>query len=347
MPELPEVEHLRRSLARRLVGARIIDASVTRDDIVARGSCGVGARRGALAIGRQLVGRSFRGFGRHGKLLLTALDDDRFLLIHLGMSGQLLLLPDLPHSPIQAPVRPIDHIHLRLRLEIPGSGRTRGAARAAPRPERLVLAFRDPRRFGGIALTEAGRGLPPPWSAAGVDAFTGRSPDEEPTIEPVPPEHSPRSPATPRAGVRHPAIDPRRWRSLLGSGRQPIKSALLDQRRVAGLGNIYADEVLHQCRIHPGRLCRSLTAAAWSRIAIAVHETLTAAVDAGGSSIRDYVDPDRRPGTFSSQHAVYGRSGLPCRRCGRPLVHTIIGGRRSVWCPSCQRRPTPETSRDG
>jgi len=326
MPELPEVEHLRRRLTRLVRGARIEQALVLRDDILARGarrpkpneqltkdapssnqSTRTTDRGGATAIADLLRGRTLIDFGRHGKLLLARLDDGGWLLLHLGMSGQVLVADD------EDLLQRTDHLHMLLRLQ-----------RADGRP--AVLAFRDPRRFGGIqhAIPNSSRTttrapLPAPWDAFGPDAWTGR-------------------PALLAPSMRRLAsgLSASFWAERCGVGRRPIKASLLDQHRIAGLGNIYVDEILHRAGIRPSTPCQRLRREAWERVAAAAHSILRSAISAGGSTIRDYADVENRPGTFARRHAVYGRADQPCVSCGRPLRGESIAGRMSVYCPRCQ-----------
>lgn len=168
------------------------------------------------------------------------------------------------------------------------------------------VVFRDPRRFGGLwtfdspAQMEALR-----WAGLGPDALTLRGTHLAETLE---------------------------------GARRPIKAALLDQRVAAGIGNIYADEALFISRINPGRLARDLARADAAALAVAVRKVLRAAIRAGGSTLRDYRDGNDRPGRHQFRHAVYGRAGRSCTRCGTPLVSGVVAGRTTVWCPRCQAR---------
>lgn len=119
--------------------------------------------------------------------------------------------------------------------------------------------------------------------------------------------------------------------------RRPVKSLLLDQHVVAGLGNIYADEVLFAAGVRPRRGAWRLTHADCDRLAVAAKDILAEAIRCGGSTIRDYVDADQRPGAFQFHHQVYGREGQPCSKCGTVLKKVVVGGRSSVYCPHCQK----------
>lgn len=130
----------------------------------------------------------------------------------------------------------------------------------------------------------------------------------------------------------------REFAALLGRRTGRIKPLLLDQRFVSGLGNIYADEALHRARLHPLRQAASVNGTA---LHTAIVELLTEAVEAGGSTISDFVDPLGRAGRFQTLHRVYGRAGLPCPRCGTAVVRTLVGQRGTHYCPRCQRAPGP------
>lgn len=174
---------------------------------------------------------------------------------------------------------------------------------------RLLLAgggqvhFRDPRRFGGLWLLEG----PDPLAAEGL-ADLGPEPLEVGFAE---------------------------FRRRL-RGRRPIKSALLDQRLVAGVGNIYADESLHEAGLHPLRACGELTDAEARRLWSAVRKVLRKAIECGGSTIRDYITADGSAGWFQVHHRVYGRTGEPCRRCRTPIERLVLTGRSAHFCPACQ-----------
>lgn len=288
MPELPEVEHLRRSLATDLVGASVEEASLLRVDIVR------GRRPGHCIVAADLIeGSTVLGLERHGKQLAIVGTEGSGLVVRLGMSGQLRWMPD------KASGLPRDHVHARWRLR-DAHGRFR------------TLEFRDPRRFGGLfpfrSVDDLRSRL---WSGLGPDAV----------LEPV----ESLSIALMEAGH--------------GSQRA-VKAMLLDQSIVAGVGNIYADEALFAAGIHPQHAARRLDAERWRRLVEALRHTLVASIEAGGSTLRDYVDAGGRRGSFQKTHQVYGRARLPCLRCGETLRSGPVASRTTVWCPNCQsRRP--------
>lgn len=164
------------------------------------------------------------------------------------------------------------------------------------------LIFRDPRRFGGLWLA-ASRNELPPWQGLGPDALSLRPAD---------------------------------YPSLLARTRRPIKAALLDQSLLAGVGNIYADEALHEAGIHPRTIACELDSHRATALGRAVARLLAQAVEAGGSTLRDYRGAEGQPGAFQLQHRVYGRGGQPCLGCGQTLESGVLGQRTTVWCGACQ-----------
>jgi formamidopyrimidine-DNA glycosylase len=284
VPELPEVESVRLSLMPHLIGRAVIHAILHRADIV----------EGDASSGALLQHHHIASLHRRGKLLSIHAASGRVLAVHLGMSGQLLVL-----AKDAAPANP-KHIHAEWQLD---SG------------QRLI--FRDPRRFGGLfthaSLAEfESRRLGP----LGPDALT------------ITPEDLQRAICT-------------------GGGRRAIKAALLDQRALAGVGNIYADESLFASRINPATKCHRLRSEDFARLAASIHTILARAITQGGSSLRDYVNASGESGSFALEHAVYGRAGEPCIRCSTPLKSRLIAQRTTVWCPACQpsRPPRLGTSR--
>lgn len=286
MPELPEVECVRRSLEPRLVGRRIGAVRVFRQDY-----CMAYDERGRerRVRGEDLLeGARITGVTRRGKHLAVIAEDGRGMALHLGMSGQLLW------NAARGAGERDPHVHVRWTVEDdePGGGG--------------VLAFRDPRRFGGVwayptlaALVEAR------WRELGPDALE---------------------------------ISGAELRSRLGGTRRAIKAALLDQGVLAGVGNIYADESLFRARLHPERIAGELGADDTERLARAIREVLRDAVRLGGSTLRDYRDANGDAGEYQGAHEVYGRGGEACRRCGRTLESLRVGQRTTVYCPGCQGR---------
>lgn len=290
MPELPEVESVRRSLSPGLTGSTITRATLLRADIVT----------GDAGPADLLQGQRVVELRRRGKQLAILADSGRVLLVHLGMTGQLRW-----HNPQPSAGRH-DHVHARWSVR---------PARPKPGESGATLIFRDPRRFGGLWTLPTPAALDVHWSRLGPDAL-------EITGE-----------ALGAAGQR---------------SRRAIKALLLDQAALAGVGNIYADEALFAASIHPRRRASSLSDEEAQRLAASVRAVLAAAIDAGGSTLRDYVSGDGVPGGFQERHAVYGRAGRPCTRCGSRLASALIAQRTTVWCPRCQqssRGVRPSTAR--
>jgi formamidopyrimidine-DNA glycosylase len=232
-------------------------------------------------LAHRLRGRRLELPRRRGKFLLLDTEPDGGLLVHLGMSGRLMLQA-------RAAAR-LPHTHLVLGLD-------------DGRELRLV----DPRRFGFAWWLESGDEITDPsLSALGVEPLDSDLADVLP--------------------------------GLVAGRRAPIKALLLDQRRVAGVGNIYADEALWRARIRPSRPARRIARPRLVRLGDAVREVLTDAVAQGGTTIRDFASPDGDFGYFAVALNVYGRAGCPCPACGADLRRTVVAQRSTVWCATCQR----------
>jgi formamidopyrimidine-DNA glycosylase len=270
MPELPEVETIRRTLEPHVVGGRVTHVTVRE-------------RRLRAPIARdfeqRLRGRQVTALERRGKYLLFHLDREQTLLVHLGMSGSLSCVP--AGSPLGA------HDHVAITFE-----RTR------------TMVYNDPRRFGLMRLGRAAE-----FAELGN---VGRDPLSA-----------------------APSVD--EWRALVRARRLPIKNLLMDQRVVAGVGNIYANEMLFQAGIRPRRRAGSLRRDELDRLSTALRRVLADAVELGGSSISDYRDANGQPGYFQMHHAVYDRAGEPCRTCATAIKRVVLSGRSSYYCPHCQR----------
>ncbi len=279
MPELPEVETVMRGLTARLEGRRIVRAAAARPDL-----------RWPLPpdLAARLTGARVTGFRRRAKYILMRLDRGESALIHLGMSGRMVLRPPGSNAP------PPPHEHVTLDTE-----------------DGWAVGFVDPRRFGSLDL------LP----TAAEDAhrlLAGLGP--EPLDD---------------------AFDAVALSAALAGRRSPIKAALLDQRTVAGLGNIYVCEALHRAGISPRRIAATVAGARAARLAPAIKVTLREAIAAGGSSLRDYVQPDGELGYFQHAWRVYGREGEACPGCAPgacPGIRRISQSARSTfYCPRAQR----------
>jgi len=288
MPELPEVEHLRRTLEPVLIGGRVSHVRLHRPDVVrdaARGRSRAATTR-RITGATLLSGATIVELKRHGKQLALISNCGRVLGVHLGMTGQLRHL-----AADQTPVK-LDHVHCQWTI---ASGRTRS-----------TLVFRDPRRFGGLwtarTLAELQRSC---WAGLGPDALA------------IPAEE----------------LDARLKRT-----QRAIKAALLDQTLIAGLGNIYVDEALHTAGIDPRSRAARLSRSAVLRLHTAIITVLHQAIDAGGTSMRDYLDSNGAAGGYLTRHRAYGRAGQPCLCCAQPLVRIELAQRGTTFCRSCQRR---------
>ena len=280
MPELPEVETVRRGLQQRFVGRRIERVDVGRERTVRRTS------RQALIDG--LTGATPLSAQRRGKYLIVPLDTGDSMMIHLRMSGRVLIEP--------ADRERLAHTHVVLDLAGPGHEQ---------------LRFIDPRTFGEVVVYD---------------------PDNT-AIE---------MPELDRLGVDPIAdgLERRQLADVLGSRSRQMKALLLDQSIIAGIGNIYADEILHRARIRHDRLSNSLKPAEITRLHAAIGDILAAAIEAGGSTLKDtqYVDIGGEGGWFQVSHRVYDRGGQLCLTCGKARIQRVVcGGRTTSFCPRCQR----------
>lgn len=309
MPELPEVEVVRRGLARWVTGATIGDVEVLHPRPVR------GHDAGPADFTDRLRERQVVDVVRRGKFLWLALDSGEALTAHLGMSGQLLLQP----------VGADDERHLRVRIGLRAGGEAQGRE----------LRFVDQRMFGGLAvrpLVATPDGLP---GGAGGLGDVGSPATWTPSEPVVPPHvlHIARDPLDP-------AFDVTGFAARVRSRRTGLKRALLDQTLVSGVGNIYADEALWRSRLHYARPTRTLPGPAARTLLGHVRDVMTAALAEGGTSFDSlYVDVNGESGYFDRALAVYGRQGRPCPRCGAPVRRDAFMNRSSFSCPTCQRVP--------
>jgi formamidopyrimidine-DNA glycosylase len=278
VPELPEVETIRRQLAPLVAGRTIVEAEVL-DPLWC-------APRAPAEVERELRGRQVLSLGRRGKYLIAELEGERFLVIHLRMTGNLLWTSAEQDVPGRA--------HLRVRLLLDSSDR---------------LLFVDLRRFGtGIVLR-------------GRDELD-RYLDSRLGPEPL-----------------DPAFTTDVLRRQAAGRRAPVKAFLLDQSRVAGIGNIYADEALFRARIHPLKPAGRLRRAELERLREGIVATLHAGIDAAGASFDRYRHVDGERGQMQERFLVHQREGEACPRCGGTVVKLRVAGRGTYVCPRCQRAP--------
>ncbi len=272
MPELPEVETVRRHLEPILLGARIERAEIV-DPRLTRP---FDPRQVML----ELDGERFTELDRRGKYLLFRFDGGRTLVVHLRMTGSFSHGSVLPEDPYRRATLWLD----------------RGP----------MIGYRDVRRFGTWLLLEPGE--EPGYLAA--------------RLGPEPLSAS---------------FTTARLEAILEQRRAPVKAVLLDQRRLAGVGNIYADEALWRAGVRPRRPAGELDPEEVARLHRAVRHVLRKGIERQGSSLRDYVTPDGERGAMQDEFQVYGRGGEPCPRCGTPIERSVVGGRGTWSCPRCQR----------
>ena len=276
MPELPEVETIRRQLAPAVEGSRLESIEV----LDPRWS----EPAPPEAIADALRGRVLERLGRRGKYLVASFDDDVHLAMHLRMTGNLLLVPAAEDG---------DRPHLRVRMRLGSKS----------------LLFVDVRRFGTGDVLLGGDAL--------EDFFSARL-----GVEPL------------SADFTAEAL-----RALARGRRAPVKAFLLSQERIAGVGNIYADEALFRARIHPLRPVGTLRRGQIGALRDAVVATLEAGIDAKGASIDDYRQVDGARGSFQDRFLVHTREGEPCPRCGTTIRKLRVAGRGTYVCPRCQPKP--------
>ena len=285
MPELPEVECVRLSLERLVVGRTVTAVRVSRSEVIT----------GPANDQALLVGDKMSKVIRHGKQLAIVGRAGGCVCVHLGMSGQLCV------------TRPT----LTKRLNVT-SGSDLGDELPAHThvywqlDDGLGLRFTDPRRFGGLWTFKDEQALfARRWSSLGPDALQ---------------------------------ITPGQLSQGLKRTRRSLKAALLDQHIIAGLGNIYVDELLFNAKLHPLMASNELDRSQTHGLVRRIKTLLKGAIELGGSSLRDYVDADNQKGSQQSRHRVYGRGGQRCKRrgCSSIIQSEQVAGRTTAWCPSCQ-----------
>lgn len=285
MPELPEVETVRRMLASHVPGRRIARASVSRHRL----------RTAPLSrLPAALEGRAFAEPRRTGKFLFLDLDDGSTLLSHLGMSGRWLFWADGRTTDASLP-----HVHLKLAF-------ADGAA----------LWYQDIRRFGMLRVVPLERlAKDPSVRLLGPDPLVA-----PPTGESL--------------------------RALARGARVAVKNFLLDQRRIAGLGNIYVSEVLFRAALDPRRRAGTLSVAEWARVAHEIPLVLEESIARMGTTFSTFRTIWNEPGEYGEQLLVYDRAGQPCVRCRGAVKRIVQGGRATFFCPACQKRaPAPGARR--
>jgi formamidopyrimidine-DNA glycosylase len=286
MPELPEVETVRRDLEGLIIGCTITSCWIAPDaprlvQLITPGD-----------FCRSLTGRRVTGLRRRGKYLIIDLDDERAWVLHRRMSGNVLY-----RRPADAPD---DYVRATFGLD-----------------DGHELRWTDLRKFGTMWLVE---------DATMVMETLGPEPLEA-------------------------EFTPRVLRGRAGRRGAPIKSVLLDQSVLAGMGNLYTDEALHYAKLHPLRPANKLKPADWERLHAGIVRALRMGIAARGSSLgttlRDHINVDGAPGQNMETVQAYGREGEPCYGCGTPMRRIKVGGRSSVFCPSCQPAPRGSAAASG
>lgn len=283
MPELPEVETVRRGLSPVMEGAVIAEALVNRPDLRWPFPDGMADR---------LTGKRVLGLRRRSKYILADLDSAETLLVHLGMSGRMLISGDPLGQFVHDHPAPEKHDHVVLTMD--------NGAR---------ITFNDPRRFGAMDMfATAGSETHPLLASIGPEPL-GNAFNEDYLID------------------------------ALAHRNTPIKSALLDQKTIAGLGNIYVCEALFRSKIHPTRSARRVSKSRVASLVPVIRDVLNDAITAGGSSLRDFRQADGELGYFQHSFDVYGREADPCRTpgCTSTIRRIVQSGRSTFYCPTCQR----------
>jgi formamidopyrimidine-DNA glycosylase len=276
MPELPEVESLRRILSRSAVGRTIVGARIGKLPL---------RRRVVPDFGAQITGRTIERISRRAKYLMFELSGDSIILAHLGMSGS------ITHRAGDFDAREFDakHDHLEFALD-----------------DATRLVYNDPRRFGMVRLIARAE-------LAAIAELKGIGP------EPLDADFNTDYLAAQARGKK-----------------VAIKNLLMDQRIVAGVGNIYASEILFHAKVRPTRRAGRVKRGELELIAQFTPKVLRAAIGSGGTTFRSYRDSRGKPGAFSKRLMVYGREGEPCYVCGTAIRNVVVGQRASFYCPTCQ-----------
>lgn len=274
MPELPEVETVRRTLEKHLVGLSFTGVDVHMPKVI--------RTPGLEEFNNLLVGPKITKLDRRGKYLLIHFASNYTLVTHLRMTGRLVYSP--PEEPLAK------HTHVVFYLS---NGNQ--------------LRFADMRQFGRMSLVPTGE----------LDSLSGL---KDLGVEPLSDKFT-------REFMK----------KELRRRRTRLKSLLLDQTFIAGLGNIYADEALHRARLHPERLANDLNPREITRLYQAVREVIQEGIENRGTTFRDYVDGEGQAGNFQEMLKVYSREGQPCHCCGTSVNRIRVGGRSSYFCPQCQK----------
>lgn len=277
MPELPEVETVRRGLERWVIGKKLKNIQALHPRV---------ERSNSWAPITSLEGAKVTGISRRGKFLWFELDRPQVLMAHLGMSGQFLIQP----------IGKVDQRHVRARFTLAGGLQ-----------KNRELRFIDQRTFGWLAVDNLTAGIPSMAAHIAADLFD-------------------------------PNFDQAAVVANLRNRKSKIKSAILDQQILSGIGNIYADESLWAAKIHPERICNDLSSKKINLLIDSAREIMARALESGGTSFDDlYLNVNGESGYFEVQLEVYGCEGEPCSRCSRLIIRISFANRSSHFCPYCQK----------
>ena len=271
MPELPEVETIVRGLKRTVLGKKIKAIKIVPSRVLQN-------KPGYFK--QNLIGLKIIGVERRGKNIILLLSSGNLLLIHLGMTGNLIYLKK------PAPLKKHDHLNIEF-------------------SDKSQLRYNDPRKFGKFKLVKSSQ----------IENIKDLK-----SLGPEPLELSKND-----------------FVKLVQRRKGRIKSTLLNQKFIAGIGNIYADEVLFEAKIHPEERACNLSSNRLKKLHQAIQKILKKAIKSGGSSIDNYLDVEGRKGLFQLQHKVYGKKGMPCLRCGIKIKRIVVNQRSSYFCPECQK----------
>lgn len=302
MPELPEVENLRRGLEKAVRGRRIRRVTVTKYKLVSgKGNNRISSSKKAAEFARRLKGDAILGVERLAKNLIFKMKSGAVVVAHLKMSGQFAYKNGraaigagnavLGGHPIELSERELPNKHTHIIFEL----------------DRGALYYNDTRMFGYVLWY-------PNYKAAHAAHFG------ELGVEPL-----------------GPGFTPKYFREALANIGAMLKAALMGQSVVTGLGNIYVDEACFAAGVRPDRRANTLTASETAKLHAAIKSILTRAIKAGGSSVSTYRLLDMSRGNYAREHKVYGRAGKPCVKCGRPLSKMLIQTRTTVFCKNCQK----------
>jgi len=274
MPELPEVEVIRRGLQNHLPGRKVLD--------IATGNKKLRLPMPRKNLKKYILGTRIKSVGRRAKFLLITMDNGACLVVHLGMTGRLGIFPSgTPRA---------KHDHLRLQLD-----------------DNMQLRFSDIRRFGFIQVLAPGSGFSNTMLANLGPEPLGRG------------------------------FTPEYLKNSAAGKSRPLKNFLMDSRIVAGIGNIYACEILFHAGLNPGKKISSLSIKEWARVVDSSRHVLRKAIACGGTTISDFVNASGRSGYFQLELQTYGKQGRPCSCCSTPITKKTMAGRSTYFCPKCQK----------